>query len=373
MKYRFTGFVCLVGLLLVAPTLASREVEPLKIGAQAPDFDLPGVDGRNWSLSDFKDAKLLMVIFTCNHCPTAQAYEQRIIDLHREYKPKGVALVAISPNDDLAVRLDELGYSDLGDSLEDMKVRAEDRGFEFPYLYDGDTQETSAEFGVLATPHVYIFDEQRTLRYVGRFDDQEVREPTSHDARRALDELLAGQDVSVPQTRVFGCSTKWSDKRQSAIDALAKWNREGAELQSISPEKLKRRLTDKSEKYRLVNVWATWCAPCIAEMDDLVTIHRMYRNRPFELITVSADFLEMHEAAQKVLAEKNCSASNYILDTDSRDALFDAVDSEWQGAIPYTVLISPDGEILHRVSGQFDPLKLRRVIVDHIGRTYASK
>jgi peroxiredoxin len=373
MKGLLTGCTWLAGLLLLTPASVAREVEPLKIGAPAPDFDLPGVDGRNWSLGDFADANLLMVLFTCNHCPTAQAYEPRIIEMHREYQAKGVALVAISPNDDLAVRLDELGYSDLGDSLEDMQVRAKDRDFQFPYLYDGETQETSAAFGVLATPHVYIFDEQRALRYVGRIDDQEVREPTSHDARRALDELLAGQPVSVPETRVFGCSTKWADKRPAAAEALERWNQEDADLQQISPEKLKTRLTEKSDKYRLVNVWATWCAPCVEELDELVTMHRMYRKRPFELITVSADALGSHEAARKVLQQKHCSATNFIVDTESRDALFDAVDPEWQGAVPYTALVSPEGKVVHRVHGPFDPLALRRVIVDHLGRTYADR
>ena len=137
-----------------------------------PSFRFPGVDGKTYSLASFDDSQILVVIFTCNHCPTAQAYEERIKDLHQEYKDRGVALVAISPNDPVAVRLDELGYSDLGDSLDDMKIRAKDKEFEFPYLYDGETQKASAAYGVLATPHVYIFDADRKLRYVGRIDDK---------------------------------------------------------------------------------------------------------------------------------------------------------------------------------------------------------
>src|SRR2546430_6810665 len=140
----------------------------LKIGEKAPDFNLPGVDGKNYTLKDFADAKILVIIFTCNHCPTAQAYEQRIIKLNEDYKDKGVALVAISPNDPQAVRLDELGYTDLSDSFEEMKIRAKERGYKFPYLYDGETQATAKAYGVVATPHVYIFDQERMLRYVGR-------------------------------------------------------------------------------------------------------------------------------------------------------------------------------------------------------------
>ena len=135
--------------LLTAGLLASslqsvlaKEVKTLEIDAPAPELDLPGVDGKMYHLKDFADANVLAVIFTCNHCPTAQAYEPRIIELDADYRDKGVAVVAISPNDPLAVRLDELGYTDVGDSFDDMKVHAKRRGFKFPYLYDGETQQS---------------------------------------------------------------------------------------------------------------------------------------------------------------------------------------------------------------------------------------
>ncbi len=349
------------------------EVVTLEIGASAPDFALPGVDGKTYTLNDFADAKLLMVIFTCNHCPTAQAYEERIKQLYDQYKDRGVALLAISPNDPLAVRLDELGYSDLNDSFEEMKIRAQDQDFKFPYLYDGETQETSQAFGVRATPHVFVFDADRKLRYVGRIDDNDVKPPTSHDARNALDELLAGKEVTLPTTRVFGCSTKWSDKRASARESLAKWDQEEADLEIISPQKLHNRLTEKTENFRLVNVWATWCAPCVGELEELVTMHRMYRKRPFELITVSADELSNAKAAEKMLDEKHCSATNFIVDAQTRDELFDAVDPDWQGAIPYTILIAPSGKVVHRIHDSFDPAELKKVIVENLGRTYAER
>ena len=115
---------------------------------------------------------------------------------------------SINPNDPQAVRLDELGYTDLGDSLADMKIRARERKFPFPYLYDGETQKTARANGVQATPHAFIFDRGRKLRYVGRIDNSDVKTVTSHDARNAIDALLAGKPVPVAKTRVFGCSTK---------------------------------------------------------------------------------------------------------------------------------------------------------------------
>src|SRR6478736_156662 len=184
-------FACNVQFLTAQPAFAvPKGFTELRIGDKAPDFDLMGMDDKRYTLKDFANSKLLLVVFTCNHCPTAQAYESRIIKLHADYRDKGVALVAISPNDPKAVRLDELGYTDLGDSFEDMKLRAKDTKIAYPYLYDGETQETARAFGVLATPHVFIFDEARKLRYVGRIDDSDVKTVKSHDARNAIDALL---------------------------------------------------------------------------------------------------------------------------------------------------------------------------------------
>ena len=260
---RRVRLVCVVGALFAGATPAAADPPGLKtlpIGAAAPDFRLPGVDGKEYALTDFAAARVLVVAFTCNHCPTAQAYEDRLIRLHEDYKDKGVAVAAVSPNDPLAVRLDELGYSDLGDSFEDMKVRAKGKKFPFPYLYDGETQKTSIAYGVLATPHVFVFDAGRKLRYVGRIDDAEVKEVKSHDARNALDALLAGKPVPVETTRVFGCSTKWADKRADARRATERWDREPVQLEEIDEAGVAALAKNDGTKLLLVNVWATHCA-----------------------------------------------------------------------------------------------------------------
>ena len=172
-------------------------------------------------------------MFTCNHCPTAQAYEERIKKLHADYRERGVQLVAISPNDAEAVRLDELGYSDLGDSLEDMKIRAREAAFEFPYLYDGDHQKVSQAYGAKATPHAFLFDADRKLVYTGRIDDGEVDTVTKHDLRDAIEASLAGREFETKTTRVFGCSVKWASKRASAVESIKKWQEEPVELETI--------------------------------------------------------------------------------------------------------------------------------------------
>jgi peroxiredoxin len=358
---------------LAAGAAAAKDVEPLAIGAAAPELNLPGVDGKTCRLADFADAKLLVVIFTCNHCPTAQAYEDRIIRLHADYRDKGVALVAVSPNDPLAVRLDELGYTDLGDSFDDMKVHAKRRGFKFPYLYDGETQRVSTSYGVLATPHVFIFDGDRKLRYNGRIDDSETAEPKSHDARQAIDDLLAGREVRVAKTRVFGCSTKWADKRDSARESVEKWNAEPVTLKTIDEESLRELTANQTEKYRLINLWSTTCAPCIAELPEFVTVNRMYRGRHFEMYTLSIDPPERKEIALKVLEKHHVSCANFIFHSDDRDKLADLVDSAWEGPVPYTLLIAPGGKIVHRWKDGIKPAELKSEISNALGKTYASK
>jgi peroxiredoxin len=363
-----------VVLLIAASTVPGRADPPglktLEIGSDAPEFNLPGIDGRNYSLQDFADAQILVVIFTCNHCPTAQAYEDRIIKLHADYRDRGVALVAISPNDPLAVRLDELGYTDLSDSFEETKLRATAKGFSFPYLYDGATQEASVAYGALATPHVFIFDRQRKLRYNGRIDDAEVKEVNSHDARNAIDALLAGKPVPLEQTRVFGCSTKWSDKREDAQRALARWDNEPVTLGEIDESGLAKLVKNDTEKLLLVNVWATWCGPCVAELPEFVTMNRMYRGRKFQLVTLSMDEPSAKETALGVLKEKKVAATNYLVNIADRDKFAEILDKEWPGPVPYTLVIAPGGKVLYRKTNSINPLEVRQAIVGYLGRTY---
>jgi peroxiredoxin len=349
---------------------AGAKYPTLEIGAQAPDFQLPGVDGRTYSLRDFAGAKILVVIFTCNHCPTAQAYEERFRRLYADYHDKGVAIVAISPNDPAAVRLDELGYTDLSDSFEEMKIRAKDARIPYPYLYDGETQETAKAFGVLATPHIYIFDAGRKLRYVGRFDDSEVKTVTSHDARNALDAMLAGKPVPVETTRVFGCSTKWADKREDAKRALERWDAEPVALERIDEAGVAKLAKNDTKKLLLVNVWATWCGPCVAELPELVTMNRMYRKRPFQMVTISMDESEKEESALKALKENHVAIANYISTAKDHDKLAEALDKDWPGPLPYTVLIAPGGKVVYRKVGAIEPLELKKAVADFLGRTY---
>jgi len=356
---------------LLSVSSFAEDPKTLEIGAQAPDFSLPGIDGKTYSLKSFAGSKVLVMIFTCNHCPTAQAYEDRIKALVSDYKSKGVAIVAVSPNYPAAVRLDELGYSDLGDTFEEMKIRAKDKGYNFPYLYDGDTEKMSRAYGPVATPHAFIFDQNRKLQYVGRLDGSEKPgSANAEDARNAIDALLAGKPVALAKTKTFGCSVKWMDKADWAKKAPEEWAKEPVTLDLIDEAGLKALLKNDTDKVRLVNVWATWCGPCVVEMPEFVNINRMYRNRDFEFITLSADKPDKKDKALSILKQKQASSKNYLFNSEDKYKLIEAIDPEWQGALPYTMLIEPGGKIIYRKQGAIVPLEMKKMIVEKIGRVY---
>jgi peroxiredoxin len=357
--------VALCGALGAAAHAASTPTPAtLVLGSSAPDFSLPGVDGRMWSLKDFADARVLVVVFTCNHCPTAQYYEERIKRLVTDYQGRGVALVAISPNDPKSVRLDELGWADLSDSLPEMKLRAQERAFNFPYLYDGDTQAASRAYGPVATPHVFLFDAGRKLRYAGALDDSErVAKVTKHHLRDALNAVLAGREPAVAQTKVVGCSVKWAGKEAGVRDYLAKLAAEPVSVTKADAATLRTLRAGNPQKLRLVSFWATWCAPCVAEFDEFVTINRMYRHRDFEMVLVAVNRPEEEPAVLEFLKKHEASNRNLLFASADREPLINAFNPDWAGPVPYTVLLSPEGRVLYENLGSIEPLPLKRAIL----------
>jgi peroxiredoxin len=281
-----------------------------------------------------------------------------------DYKDKGVAVVAIMPNDPKSVRLDELGWTDLSDSFEEMKIRAQDRHYNFPYLYDGDAESVARAYGPVATPHVFVFDVARKLRYVGAIDDSErIQHVAKHYLRDALDALLVGQEPPATKTKVVGCSTKWAGKAESVRAYMEKLAAEPVSIAPVDAETLKALRKNASGKFCLINFWATWCPPCIAEFHEFVTINRMYRHRDFEVVTVAVNRPEEEKEVLAFLKKQQASCKNFIFGSADREKLIDAFDPEWQGAVPYTVLLAPDGEVVCRQNERIDALALKRSIV----------
>jgi thiol-disulfide isomerase/thioredoxin len=354
-------------LLFLTPIFADEPHPTLAPGSAAPAFSLPGIDGKTHKLSDYASAKVLVLVFTCNHCPTAQLYETRIKKLADDYRGKGVALVAIQPNNPAAIRLDELGYTDVSDSFEEMKTRAAYRHFDFPYLYDGDTQAVARAYGPKATPHVFIFDRDRKLRYEGRIDNSQRESLVkTQDARNAIDALLAGKPVAVDHTGVFGCSTKWIAKEASTVQERKKIEAEPVSVELASAEDLKKLRANGSGKVLLVNFWATWCGPCVHEFPDLETTYRMYRLRDFDMVMVSANMPDEKAGVMKMLEKQHASSRNLLFGSTDTYAMQAAFDPKWDSPVPFTVLLSPEGKVLYRELGEVDILKLRRIILGNL-------
>jgi len=363
------NFAIATTLLFLSLTVHAAEDEhpTLAIGSPAPDFSLPGIDGKTHTLGEYKDSQLLAIVFTCNHCPTAQLYETRIKKLVDDFQSKSVAFVAIQPNDPQAIRLSELGYTDVSDSFDEMKIRAEYRHFNFPYLNDGDTQSVSRAYGPKATPHIFIFDKDRKLRYEGRVDDsQRASLVKSQDARNALDALLAGKPVPVAHTPAFGCSTKWKSKIDSQLDELKKAEAEPVRVEMATADDLKKLRTNPTGKVLLVNFWATWCGPCLTEFPDLENTFRMFRRRDFDLVTVSTNLPDEKAGVIKLLQAQHASNRNLQFATEDTYGLQAAFDPHWEAGVPYTMVIAPGGKVLYQKQGEVDILEVRRAILANL-------
>jgi len=382
-----TAAFLLTAILLPVISFAEEGLRELKIGDAAPDFELVGIDEEKHTLKEYAKADLLMVAFISNHCPTSQGIEGRLKKMTSEFKSK-MQVVAINPNDPAALRPDELGYSKYNDSFPEMKHHAAEQKFNFPYLYDGDTQAVAKAYGCLTTPHVFIFDKERKLRYKGRIDDSRYSDEatvTSPDARNAIEALIAGKEVAVAETKPHGCSTKWISKRSQLTADNEKWEKGSVEVETITAEGVAALRKNDTGKVRLFNVWATWCGPCVEEFPQLVATARKFGLRDFEFISISLDdpktigevktFLENHNAIvpEKIkpsLKAEGRKGNAYVFQGASQDELIKALDPEWPGPIPHTLVVAPGGKVIFRHNGSINGEELRAKILEHMGRFY---
>jgi peroxiredoxin len=358
------------------PPARGRGIQPnlehpiLALGSPAPDFTLPGVDGKTHTLREYAGSKVLAIVFECNHCPVSQLYESRIEKLYKDYRGKGVTFVAINPNNPKSIRLNELGYTDVTDSLAEMKIRTAFRHIEWPYLYDGETQGVSIKFGVVATPHIYLFDKDRKLQYQGRIDDNQREDLVkSQDARNAIDAMLAGSPVPVTETHAFGCTTKWMSKATGVEEEWAKIQAEPVTVDMVGADDLKKLRANATGKVLLVSFWSTGCSACASQFLDLETTYRMYRLRSFDFVTVATNPPNEAPAVMDFLRKQYASSPNKQFASADAGSLQLAWGATWKAGSPFTVVIAPDGKVLYQKEGRIDILELRRVILANMPDT----
>ena len=342
----------------------------MAIGASAPDFDLPGVDGKNHKLNDYASAKILAIVLESDHSPASQLYEGRMRKLYASYKDKGVALVAISPDSPDAVAIDQMAYTDEGDGLEDMKDTAEYRHIDWPYLYDGDKQTAAKVLGATTTPEIFIFDQARNLQYRGRIDDNiDESLVKSRDAQSAIDALLAGQPVAVATTEANGTPINWASGKANAQAKIAKIETEPISVSLASKDELGKIRSNPTGKYLVVNFWATWCGPCVGEFPDLQETYRMFRNRDLTFITISENDPTEKAGVMDFLRKEHASSENYLFSDSNVYTMQAAFDPEMPGAVPVTFLFAPNGDVLYQQVGDLDTMKLRRAILANLPDT----
>jgi thiol-disulfide isomerase/thioredoxin len=337
----------------------------MPIGSPAPDFTLSGTDGRSHSLSDYAGSRVLAIVFTCNHCPASQLYEARIAKLYEDYRNQGVAVVAINPDNPKALRLDELSHTDVGESLDDMKTRATYRRLEYPYLSDGET--LAKQFKVVATPQIFVFDKDRTLRYQGRIDSHAREDAvTARDARNAIDALLAGRPVPVAETTAVGCPPSFRSKPGGPEAEQAAIAAEAVTLEMVGADGLKKLRQNGTGKLLMINFWATWCAPCVSEFPDLEATYRMYRGRNVDFVAVSTNDPAEKPGVLEFLQKHHASHRNLQFATPDVYDLQAAFDPKMPAPVPFTLLLAPNGDVLYQELGASDIPKLRRAILANL-------
>ena len=338
----------------------------LKIGESLPDFALKGVDGKIHRAADYKASPVLVVMFTANHCPVAQLYETREKKLYEEYARKGVAFVAIMSDGPQSTPVGEMGDTDVENSFEGMVERAAYRQFPFPYLYDGDEQSAASKFGPKVTPHLFIFDRARKLRYEGRIDDNlRDGQAKSREAHDAIAALLADRPVPVEHTPVFGCSTSWNNNTVTRQREQKEWQEKPVSVETVTMEGLGNLRRNPTGKMLMINFWATWCGPCQTEYPDLLTTYRWYQREGFDFVSVSVDNPGNRSAVVKFLQDLHSPIRNLQVDSEDVYAVQRAFDTSWESGVPFTIVLAPDGSVIYRHEGATDVLQLRRAILAH--------
>ena len=340
----------------------------LPLGAPFPDFALKGVDNKTHTLKEYAKPKVVAVVFESNHCPVSINYEARVHELYEKYRGQSFGLVAINPNNHGAVRLNELGYTDMSDSLEEMKIRAAFQQLPYPYLFDGETQVLSMKFGAVATPHIFIFDQDRKLRYQGAIDDNaRIDQVKTPYAVNAIDAILADRPVAITESRAVGCTTKWMSKATGVEEEMAAIKASPVTVEMVDANALKAlRANAETGKTVLFSFWSTTCKICASQFLEIENTYRMYRRRPFDLVTISTDDPTKSAAVLDFLKQQYASGPNKQFASADLNGLQAAWGAKWNPSLGLTVAVGPDGKILFQQEGKFDIYDMRRRVMASI-------
>lgn len=334
------------------PTL-SAEGRPLAIDRPAPGFALKDLNGRNHSLSDYR-GRITVVTFLASKCPVSNDYNGRIASLSADFGRRGVAFLAINANIDEQVSV--------------ISEHAHANGFTFPILKD-DKGTVMKAYGAVRTPEVFVVDARGLMRYHGRIDNsRKVEGIKRHDLSEALNELLSGKAVSVPETKAFGCPIV-REEAPAGTAAVGSQKAVGGKVELIKPAGLTRLLQESRGRVLLLNFWATWCGPCVAEFHEFVAFDEKYRAKGLRVVGISAD--EVSELQSKVVPfvkEKNVRFDIFVQDVEDPQTMIDLIDKNWEGALPATFVYDRSGKLAFQRYGIIDREQMTLVLEKALGR-----
>ena len=367
MQRKLTAFALLMTLTVGHPAMAGKFNKVLSIGDDAPTFkDLMGIDGKKHSLSDYRDKDVLIISFTCNHCPVAQAYEPRVKALLAKYADKPVAFIAI--NCSLLP----------SDTLDEMKKRAKEQKLTYDYLHDP-SQDTGRNYGATVTPHMFVLDKKRRVAYMGAFDDSFIESRIEDKyVEDAVAALFAGKEPEVTESRQKGCSIQYERKvgafhARPADDAFALADAKPVELNNLKPGDYAAELKKHRGNVVLVDFWATWCLACRKGFPETVELHKSLSQKGLRVVSISLDEPDADTRAKALsfLTKQKATFPNYISSVGSDEEAMAAFKIS-DGALPHYKIYSRDGKLVRTFGFDFDkPIdhdEIKKTVQDLVGK-----
>ncbi len=349
--------------------IALQSIYALENGDQMPNFRLKGTDGKIHDSDAYASWPLLAIVFISNHCPVSQSFQEELLLLEKDFAAKGFKLIAVSPNDPQAIPPDELAFSDLGDSYAEMKIRAKDLNYTFPYLYDGLSQDVSQAFGVRVTPHAYLFDANRSLRYSGRIGDS--KNPSNRnrqELRQALKALMGGGSPKVEEGPTFGSSIKWKKNRHLVQKINERFSRETIVLKHADKRTYAFIRKNVSSRPKLIYVWSSRDENHREDLLKISALHKIYRKRGIEFITACIDGVDEREKTHNILRNTLCSSQNYISEGTEISPFADLRGESSDRITPFLGLLDYSGKISYRSTKGIYEIEIKKEVLKTLNR-----
>ena len=357
-KFKATRFALLV---LMVSIISSRFLN----GEKYPSFSLEGTDGKQYHQNQFKDKEFVCIILYSNHCKISQSFEGLIKEISEHLDSENSILLLVSPNNELALLPDELAYSDVGDSLKEMRIRSKDRNFEFPYLYDGVKQTVSNQLSAKSTPHAFLFNKTRNLVYSGRIGD--YNDPDNLEKSDLYQTYRSARNhthINQVITKVHGTAIKTKEDIFIANEVRRRYSEESVKIRPINQQTLKFFLKYNLGKTTLFYLWSAKDKSSRENLLILSEIYKIFRKRGLKLFTINIDkdFKEIKLQLEKA----QLSASNFILPGNEISPLVRYIPNNTTRVTPLTILFSKEKQTLFSKIGYIDSLILKRLILNDL-------